>query len=178
MKGDTRLTRLARPTTTHRSEALPWRRIAASVVAISLLSLLTISLAGAAGAESRASRQSNDQPKVYQPSGHGTALAHGVVDMAKLSILQPHAVTTAQTPPLPAPDALTPPSVRPTTTMPGSLRNLSIQISHRPGHPQARPVSRPASSAAVAFHCSSSSSTESAVRRPVAGPGMPRLPQT
>jgi hypothetical protein len=48
-------------------------------------------------------------PKVYQPSGKGTASAHGVVDMAKLPILLPHAVTTVQKSPLPPLDALTSP---------------------------------------------------------------------
>jgi hypothetical protein len=67
-----------------------------------------MSLAGAAGAKETATTAGASQPKVYPASGRGTALAHGVVDMAKLPILQPHAITTVQTPSLPAPDALTP----------------------------------------------------------------------
>jgi hypothetical protein len=82
--------------------------VAASLVALSLGAVLTISVAGAAGAKATTPNSISDQPKVYQPSGHGTALAHGVVDMATLPTIAPHAVTTVQTPPLPAPDALTP----------------------------------------------------------------------
>jgi len=90
------------------SARLRRRRLAASLVALALSAVLTVSLAGAAGAKQRASAALTSQPKVDAASGHGTALAHGVVDMAKLPILQPHAVTTARTPLLPSPDALTP----------------------------------------------------------------------
>jgi hypothetical protein len=87
----------------------PWRRLAASLVALALFSLLSLSLAHAADAQPRAAGAAGDtKPKVYQPSGKGTAIAHGVVDMAKLPVLQPHAVTTAQQSPLPPLDALTP----------------------------------------------------------------------
>src|SRR4051812_41032730 len=84
------------------------RRIAASLVALALLSAFTLTLATAAGAQPRVTAAPSDRPKVYQASGHGTALAHGVVDLAKLPTIPPHAVTSVQTPPLPTPDALTP----------------------------------------------------------------------
>jgi hypothetical protein len=84
------------------------RCVVTSVVAFSLLTVLTISLSGTAGAKERAPSVATDQPKVYPASGHGAVLAHGVVDMARLPILQPHAVTGAQPPLLPSPDALTP----------------------------------------------------------------------
>jgi len=87
----------------------PWRRVAASLVALALLSVFTLSLASAAGgAKAGASATTAEPPKVYQPSGHGAALAHGVVDMAKLPVLQPHTVTSVQKPVLPPLDALTP----------------------------------------------------------------------
>src|SRR3954453_13139834 len=95
------------PTTTRTFAMPPWRRIAASLVALSLGAVLTLSLASAAGAQPRVPSSISAQPKVYQASGHGTALAHGVVDLAKLPTIPPHAVTSVQTPPLPTPDALT-----------------------------------------------------------------------
>lgn len=85
-----------------------WRRAATTLVALSLSAVLILGLAGATSAQSHATSTPSAQPKVYQPSGHSTALAHGVVDMAKLPILQPHAVTSVQASPLPSPDALTP----------------------------------------------------------------------
>src|SRR3954454_12794613 len=86
----------------------PWRRVAASLIAFALLSVVTFSLASAAGAKERAATQPTGAPKVYQASGHETALAHGVVNLAQLPTITPHAVTSVQTPPLPSPDALTP----------------------------------------------------------------------
>jgi hypothetical protein len=100
--------RTPRPATTRTGAIPPWRRLAASLVALALGAVLTLSLASAAGAKERAASSPSTQPTIYQPSGHGTALAHGVVDMAKLPTLTPHAVTSVQTPPLPAPDTLTP----------------------------------------------------------------------
>ena len=109
---DPQTTRSARSATTRRitrTTTPPWRRrVGASLVALSLVVVLTMSLAGVAGAKETTTTAATSQPKVYPASGHGTALAHGIVDMAKLPILQPHAVTSAQTLPLPAPDALTP----------------------------------------------------------------------
>jgi hypothetical protein len=86
----------------------PWRRLATTLIALSLGAVLTLSLADAAGAKERAASATPPRPKVSPVSGHGTARARGVVDMAKLPILQPHAVTSAQPSPLPDPDALTP----------------------------------------------------------------------
>jgi hypothetical protein len=78
-----------------------WRRLAASLIA---LSLFTISLTGLISAKSRAASAASAvsatsaQPQVYQPSGHGTALAHGVVDLSKLPTIAPQSGASAQAP--------------------------------------------------------------------------------
>jgi hypothetical protein len=88
-----------------------WRRLAASLVALSLLIALTISLTGLISAKSRAASATSDRPQVYRPSGHGTALAHGAVDLAKLPTSTPHAGASALTP-LPLRHALRSPAQR------------------------------------------------------------------
>jgi hypothetical protein len=82
----------------------PWRRLAASftasLVALSLFSALTISLTGLISAKSRAASATsatNASPQVYQPSGQGTALAHGVVDLSKLPTITPQKGASVQT---------------------------------------------------------------------------------
>ena len=78
-----------------------WRRLAASLVALSLFTALTISLTGLISAKSRAASATSAtsaQPQVYQPSGQGTARAHGVVDLAKLPTITPQGSAGAQTP--------------------------------------------------------------------------------
>jgi hypothetical protein len=88
-----------------------WRRLAASLVALSLFTALTISLTGLISAKSRAASAASAtsaQPQVYQPSGHGTALAHGVVDLSKLPTITPQDGASAQTPLPPRPDSLSP----------------------------------------------------------------------
>jgi hypothetical protein len=75
-----------------------WRRLAASLVAglvaglvaLSLFTTLTISLTGLISAKQRAASAISAQPQVYQPSGQGTARAHGVVDLSKLPTITPH----------------------------------------------------------------------------------------
>src|SRR5262249_22631739 len=88
-----------------------WRRLAASLVAglvaLSLFTALTISGAGLISAKSRAASAaapSSGQPHVYQPSGHGTARAHGVVDLSKLPTITPQGGASAQEP-IPVPGA-------------------------------------------------------------------------
>jgi hypothetical protein len=88
-----------------------WRRLAASLVALSLFTALTISLIGLASAKSRttsATSASSAQPQVYQPSGHGTARAYGVVDLSKLPTITPQGGASAQTPLPPRSDSLAP----------------------------------------------------------------------
>jgi hypothetical protein len=79
-----------------------WRRLAASFtatfVALALGVALTISLTGLTSAKSRAASAASAQPQVYQPSGHGTARAHGVVDLSKLPTITPQAGADAQAP--------------------------------------------------------------------------------
>jgi hypothetical protein len=103
------MTRMTRPTSSRTIATSSWRRLAASLIALALLAVLTLSLAGAADAKGSApGAQPGGAPKLYQPSGHGTALTHGVVDLSKLPTITPHAVTSVQATPLPGPDALTP----------------------------------------------------------------------
>jgi len=140
------MTRMTRPTSGRTIATPPWRRIAASLIALALLAVLTLSLAGAADAKVRAASATPPQPKVYPASGHGTVLAHSVVDMAKLPILQPHAVTSVQTPLLPSPDALTPAQRQayndrtrkaPSTNVPGAqqMKPSTTSPSFVGGHP-------------------------------------------
>jgi len=82
-----------------------WRRLAASLVAslvaLSLFTALTIGLTGLISAKSRAASAASATsapPQVYQPSGQGTALAHGVVDVAKLPTFTPQGGASAQAP--------------------------------------------------------------------------------
>ena len=79
-----------------------------ALAALAMLALLTSGLTTAVGAHPSAGSAASDQPQVYQPSGHGTALAHGVVDLSKLPTITPHASASAQTPPPILTDPLTP----------------------------------------------------------------------
>jgi hypothetical protein len=82
-----------------------WRRLAASLVAslvaLSLFTALTVSLTGLISAKSRATSAASATsapPQVYQPSGQGTARAHGVVDLSKLPTITAQGGASAQTP--------------------------------------------------------------------------------
>jgi hypothetical protein len=85
-----------------------WRRLAGSLVALSLFTALTISLIGLASAKSRTASATSASPQIYQPSGHGTARAHGIVDLSKLPIITPQGGASAQTPLPPRSDSLAP----------------------------------------------------------------------
>jgi hypothetical protein len=85
-----------------------WRRLAASLVALSLVTTLTFSLTGLTSAKHRTASATSAPPQVYQPSGHGTALAHGIVDLSKLPTITPQDGVSAQTPLPPRPDSLSP----------------------------------------------------------------------
>jgi hypothetical protein len=80
-----------------------------SLATLALLStLLTLSLATTAESQPHAASAASAQPQVYQPSGHGTALTHGVVDLSKLPTKVPNASASVQTPPPILTDPLTP----------------------------------------------------------------------
>ena len=85
----------------------PRRLNTRALVALAMLALLTSGLTMAVGAQPSAGSAASDQPQVYQPSGHGNALAHGVVDLSKLPTITPHDGASAQTPPI-LTDPLTP----------------------------------------------------------------------
>jgi hypothetical protein len=77
---------------------LRWRRLTVGLVALSLFTALTISLTGLISAKNHAASARSAQPQVYQPSGHGTARAHGVVDLSKLPTIAPQGGAGAQAP--------------------------------------------------------------------------------
>jgi hypothetical protein len=75
-----------------------WRRLAASLVALSLFTAFMISLTGLISAKSRPASAASAPPQVYQPSGQGTARAHGAVDLSKLPTITPQDGASAQAP--------------------------------------------------------------------------------
>jgi hypothetical protein len=79
-----------------------------SMIATSRWRRLTISLIGLASAKSRTASATSASPQIYQPSGHGTARAHGIVDLSKLPTITPQGGASAQTPLPPRSDSLAP----------------------------------------------------------------------